>query len=248
MSRRTRTALFIPVGLVLLAGLAAGMADLPDVGHATSDYAAWVSNHVVKARATTNVVSALTFDLRAFDTLGEEFILFAAAAACALLLRGVREKDRPDDPEGTADVPSIATPPLRMLSRVLVAPAIVLGAVVVSHGTVTPGGGFQGGVILAAVALLLLAGGRAGVLRRGAPPSLIERVEAFGAAAFTLLGIGGLVFATAAFENFLGTGTTGDLVSGGFIPLANVAVGMEVMAGFTLIFVELFEHAAEDDG
>jgi multicomponent Na+:H+ antiporter subunit B len=248
MTRRARTALFVPVGLALLAGLMAGTSGLPDVGQATSDYGAYVAHHLVHERGTTNVVAPLTFDLRAFDTLGEEFVLFAAAAACALLLRGTRGRPAPEDPDRPQDVPAIATPPLRLISRLLVAPTVVLGAYVVAHGTVTPGGGFQGGVILAAVALLLIAGGRAGLLRRGAPPSRVEAVEALGAGAFALLGVGGLVFATATFEDFLGNGTAGDLVSGGTILLANVAVGIEVMAGFALIFAELFEHAVQDDG
>jgi multicomponent Na+:H+ antiporter subunit B len=112
---------------------------------------------------------------------------------------------------------------------------------------VTPGGGFQGGVIVATVALLLLTAGRTVFSQRGAPTRTVEAIEAAGAGAFALLGIGGLVFAAAAFENFLGPGKAGDLLSGGTIPLANVAVGIEVAAGFTLIFIELFQRDGGGD-
>jgi multicomponent Na+:H+ antiporter subunit B len=248
MTRRTRVVLFAPVGVALLVILLTGVGGLPQVGQGRSAYGEFVAGHMVADRGTTDVVAPLTFDLRAFDTLGEEFVLFAAAAACALLLRGLRKPDEIDDEEQDQQMPALATPPLQGLTRLLVAPTIVLAAYVVSHGQVTPGGGFQGGVILAMVGLLLLSGGRIAVTRRALPVTGTEAVEAAGAGAFALLGIGGLVFAAAAFENFLGAGKAGDLLSGGTIPLANVAVGIEVAAGFVLIFVELFQQEPRGGG
>ncbi len=53
----------------------------------------------IPERQTTAVVSAINFDYRGFDTLGEEFILFAAVIGVASLLRGLRGErhGRPDD-------------------------------------------------------------------------------------------------------------------------------------------------------
>ena len=51
----------------------------------------------VPQRHTANVVTAVVFDYRGFDTMGEEFILFAAVSGVVLLLRetrGARERDR----------------------------------------------------------------------------------------------------------------------------------------------------------
>ena len=47
----------------------------------------------------TNVITAVNFDYRGFDTLGEEFILFAAVLGLALLLRERRDEEEgpPDD-------------------------------------------------------------------------------------------------------------------------------------------------------
>jgi multicomponent Na+:H+ antiporter subunit B len=242
VSRRGRGLLFLPIGGLALAGLIAACTGLPDAGWGASAYGRFVADQMVDRRGTTDVVSAVTFDLRAFDTLGEEFILFAAAAACALILRVQAGAD--PDTRRERHAPAIAFAGMHALAAWLVAPTVVLAAYIISHGHITPGGGFQGGVIAASASLLVFAAGR-GAITRSVPA--LEVTEALGAGAFALLGVGGLVFATAAFANFLGPGTPGDLLSGGTIPLANIAVGIEVAAAFTLIFVELFEQALVRD-
>ena len=54
---------------------------------------------------------------------------------------------------------------------------------------------------------------------------------------------GGLVFGVGAMANFLPFGTQGSLLSGGIIPLLNVAVGIEVAGGITLILTEFLDYA-----
>jgi multicomponent Na+:H+ antiporter subunit B len=244
MSRRTRGLLTVPLGAAILAGLIAAAAGLPSFGHGTSAYGAWVARQMVPARGTTDVVAPVVFDVRALDTLGEELILFSAAAACVLFLRTLVPAER-DRGRRLRDLPAIDVAPVRALARLLLPATVVLGAYIVAHGQISPGGGFQGGVVLAALALLAVAAGRAAGVRHQRTTSAVEVAEAFGAGAFVLLGIGGLVFATAAFENFLGKGSPGELISGGTIPLANIAVGIEVTAAFALIFVELLQSGAE---
>jgi len=242
VSRRARGLLFLPIAGAALAGLIAACTGLPDAGSGASAYGHFAASQMVDKRGTTDVVSAVTFDLRAFDTLGEEFILFAAAAACALVLRVLAGRDV--DARREQHAPAIAFAGMHALAAWLVAPTIVLAAYITSHGHITPGGGFQGGVIAATASLLVFAAGHGAIARSVAA---LEVTEALGAGAFALLGVGGLVFATAAFANFLGPGTPGDLLSGGTIPLLNVAVGIEVAAAFTLIFVELLEQALVRD-
>jgi multicomponent Na+:H+ antiporter subunit B len=240
VSRRTRGLLALPVAGAAFAGLLVACLGLPDVGSGTSAYGRFVAENMVSRRGTTDVVAPITFDLRAFDTLGEEFILFAAAAACALLLRSREVGDAP----GALHAPAIEFAGMRALTLRLLAPTLVVAAYIIAHGHVTPGGGFQGGVIAATASLLALVAGIGAIGRR---VDVAEVFEALGAGAFALLGVGGLVFATAAYANFLGPGTPGDLFSGGIIPLANVAVGIEVAAAFTLIFVELLDQALGRD-
>jgi multicomponent Na+:H+ antiporter subunit B len=124
-----------------------------------------------------------------------------------------------------------------------VGPVLVLGVYVVAHGQLTPGGGFQGGVILAGALLLVYTAGQALALERLRPLELVELADAAGAAAYVLIALGGAVFGTVVMANFLPFGTVGSLLSGGTIPLLNVAVGIEVAGGITLILTEFLDYA-----
>jgi multicomponent Na+:H+ antiporter subunit B len=125
----------------------------------------------------------------------------------------------------------------------LVAPTVVLGGYIIAHGALTPGGGFQGGVVLASAAVLVYTSGQYLALRRVRGMTPLELADALGAAGFALIAVGGLIFGTAALDNFLGFGVVGSLYSGGIIPLANVSVGIEVAGGVTLIVAEFLDQA-----
>ena len=70
---------------------------------------------------------------------------------------------------------------------------LVLGVYIASHGQLTPGGGFQGGVILAAaVVLVFVAGGRV-AMAPIRPTAAAELLEALGAGGYVAIGVGGLI-------------------------------------------------------
>jgi multicomponent Na+:H+ antiporter subunit B len=236
------------LALVALAGLAAlavwGVAGLPDFGHPHGPYATEAVGLMLSERHVDNTVVGITFDLRGIDTLGEELILFAAALGSTLLLRGQRTEGRVEAAAERAEEQRPRIPPsLRALGAYLVGPAVMLAVYVVAHGNLTPGGGFQGGVIAAAALLLVYAAGQLLAIEHVRPVALVEVAEAVGAAAYVLVAIGGIVFATVAMENFLGFGTEGSLLSGGTIPVLNVAVGVEVAGAMTLILTEFLDQA-----
>ena len=110
-------------------------------------------------RHVTNMVSAVNFDYRGFDTLGEEMMLMVAVTGTAVLLRGHRGESLTALP---ATVPSRRIPPhseaLVLTARWFAPLTILFGLYVALHATVTPGGGFQGGVIIASGLLLLYLG------------------------------------------------------------------------------------------
>jgi multicomponent Na+:H+ antiporter subunit B len=236
------------LGLAALAALgvlgALAVMGLPDVGHPRGPYATAAPKAALEQRHVSNTVAGIAFDVRGIDTLGEELILFSAAIGTALLLRSQRDPDRAREAadEATASRGEIPVS-VRALGAVLVGPVLVLGVYVVSHGHLTPGGGFQGGVILAAALLLVYTAGQAIALERVRPLAVVELADAVGAAAYALVAIGGLVFATVAMENFLPFGTQGSLLSGGMIPVLNVAVGIEVAGAITLIVTEFLDYA-----
>jgi multicomponent Na+:H+ antiporter subunit B len=239
VSRRARTVLAVAAlaGLALLLALA--LHGLPGVGDPHGPNARSVPVVLAKERHAANAVNGVTYDLRATDTLGEELILFVAALGAAVLLRAGRGHEKADDEEDDAPPTSGA---LRVVGAVLVGPVLVLGGYVVTHGHLTPGGGFQGGVILAAALLLVYAAGQLVALERVRPIDLVEAVEAAGALAFALAALGGLIFSGALLANFLATGTLGDLLSAGTIPVLSVATGIEVTAALTLILSELLDQ------
>jgi multicomponent Na+:H+ antiporter subunit B len=244
VSRRGRLAVFLPSALVLAVGLVWAAGDLPDFGHYSGIYGLVLEHVAVAERHATNVVSAVTFDYRGFDTLGEEFILFAAAVGGAILLRAERDERAIEGAAERANQRAdVVARPVRALGAGLVAPTIVLGGYIVAHGHLSPGGGFQGGVILASAAVLVYTSGQYLALRRVRGITPLELLDALGAVGFALIAVGGLLFATAALENFLGFGITGSVFSAGIIPLANVSVGMEVAGGVTLIVAEFLDQA-----
>jgi multicomponent Na+:H+ antiporter subunit B len=141
-------------------------------------------------------------------------------------------------------VPSFAA---RAMGAALVGPIMVLGAYVIAHGHLTPGGGFSGGVVVAGALLLAYAAGQGVRLRRVGSIALLEGAEALGAAGFLALALGGLIAAGALLDNFLALGTTGMLLSAGTIPVGNVAVGIEVAGAVALVLSEFLEQALLED-
>jgi multicomponent Na+:H+ antiporter subunit B len=245
MSRRFRIGLFAVAGPGLTVVLLIGMHGLPAFGHLHAVTGLLIDRIEPHLRRATDVVTALNFDLRAYDTLGEEFILFASVTGVALLLRHLRdEADEHEDMLGIEDHRfGDASPALRLAGLVLIPLLVALGAYVILHGALTPGGGFQGGIVLAAGPLAILLAGRYLALRRAAPEWALEALESVGATAYTLIGVGGLIFAGVFLKNFVPLGTPGKLLSAGTMPLNSIAVGLEVTGAFLLTWTEFLDQS-----
>lgn len=231
------------LGLILLiGGFAWGTSGLHGFGQDHSRYGSYVARQSVPQRKATNSVVVTAFDYRAFDTLGEEFILFISVAGTAVLLRTVRGDAVQKPEEELLPAQRRSSESARWLGVALVGPITVLAAYIITHGQLTPGGGFQGGVILmAAVAFIFLGGEYLLLLRLRRSPSKLEIAEAAGAAAFVIIGLGGMVAMGAFFYNFIPKGSSG-LLTGGMIGLANVAVGIEVAGALLMVLSELLDQ------
>jgi multicomponent Na+:H+ antiporter subunit B len=218
-------------------------AGLPDFGHYEGPYGDILNAVSVPERNITDVVTAVNFDYRGFDTLGEEFILFAAVIGVAILLRAQRDEEEREATEFAFGRSAPRTSDaVRVVAITLVGPTVVTGLYIVAHGHLTPGGGFQGGVVLATALLLVYLAGEYVFLRRAAPLSLVEACEAIGGGGFAVIGLAGLVAGVAYMENVFPLGEVGRLNSAGTVPLINLSVGLEVAAGFVLILVEFLEQ------
>jgi multicomponent Na+:H+ antiporter subunit B len=244
MTPRIRTAVFVAAAAVAAVVLVAAYSGLPDFGHYHGVYGVVLNLVAVPERHATDVVTAVNFDYRAFDTMGEEFILFASVIGLAIILRERRgEHARAPDRAGDEHHFEGTSAALSVTGLALVGPALVVGGYIVTHGTLTPGGGFQGGVILAAALLVVFLAGEYLVVKLIAPHAMVEAAEAAGAAGYAMVGLGGLIFAATFFKNFLPLGTAGELLSAGTMPLSNIAVGLEVAGAFVLLWTEFLDQA-----
>src|SRR4051794_40998805 len=243
ISLATRKRLFFGSGAVLTVFLVWAFAGMPGFGDYDGIYGLLLNHVAVPERHATNVITAVNFDYRGFDTLGEEFILFVAVLGMALLLRERRdEAEEPPDDDATGRQVRGASVIVRLITVVLVGPTVVLAVYIIAHGPVTPGGGFQGGVVAATALLMVYLGGEYVALRRVRPLPLVQLAESAGAGAFVLIGVGGLIASGAFLQNFLSLGTAGDVWSGGTIQILNVAVGLEVTGGFVLVISEFLDQ------
>lgn len=247
MNRHSRQTFFLVSAAALALVFGWGYAGLPRFGQVTSVYAEIVNTITVPQRHITDVVTAVNFDIRGFDTLGEEFILFTSVMGIALLMR--RTKDEPaGDHEDRAQRRNVPAPSdaVRVIALLLIAPTILFGWYIVAHGQVTPGGGFQGGVILSSAPLLLYLCGSYPKFRGAAAPRLVEIVEAVGAAGYIVVGGASVALGGLFLENLLPLGKTGTLTSGGIVPFINLGVGLEVSGGFVLVLIVYLEELMEE--
>ncbi|MFY9928525.1 MAG: MnhB domain-containing protein, partial [Streptosporangiaceae bacterium] len=159
MSRRTRLMFFAVAAAALAVTLGVGLAGLPAFGSQITAYAQLLNRLAPQQRHVTDVVSAISFDYRGIDTLFEEFILLSAVAGISVLLRPLSDETRelPADKAPDRSIPP-PSPAVWLLAVFLSSLLVLIGIETVTHGQLTPGGGFQGGVILASAIYVVYLG------------------------------------------------------------------------------------------
>lgn len=236
MSRRVRIGVLTPALLGLGTLFAWAIAGLPRFGDYRGPYGDLLNKVVVPLRHTTNVVMGTTFDVRGVDTMGEEFILYAAVVGVTLLLRdesGARHAERRTRRLGSDAV--------RLVGVVMVGGVLLVGLWLIAFGYVTPGGGFQGGVLTAGGILLLYLVGSHRDYRLFRNEHALDPLEGLGAGGYTMVGLAALASGGAFLTNLFGLGTPGKLLSGGSIPVLNWASGIAVTVAMLLLFAEFLE-------
>jgi multicomponent Na+:H+ antiporter subunit B len=240
MTERLRTRLFLFVGPLFLILYCYSMLNLPPWGQYRGPYGDEISRLAVYERHATDAVNAINYDYRAFDTLGEEFILFTAVLGVMMLLR--REENAPqkraqkldDDQQLSTTVRAVAIPAILL--------TLVFGLYIGLHGQLTPGGGFQAGVILATAPFLIYVCENTETFRRVTSHVAVEVIEAIGAGSYALIGLSPLLVGAPLLTNILPLGTTGDVFSAGTIALISACVGVEDTAAFLLVTYTYLEE------
>jgi multicomponent Na+:H+ antiporter subunit B len=232
MSLRTRTFLCAAgaVGVAVL--LLAAFLRMPEVGGAVHVYRDLALPAGI-GRMTPNLVSSVNFDLRALDTLGEETIVAAAVVGAISLLRPSEEERERLEPQQGYVMPAV-----KFAGYLMLPVTLLLGVDIVVHGHLTPGGGFQGGVVLATGWHLLYISGSYPALAKLRPLGWCEYADAAATGLYVIVGVAGIVAGGAFLANVLPLGEFGSLLSAGTVPVLSILVGVEVAAGLVVLLAQ----------
>ena len=199
-------------------------ASLPSLAEAYVDL-------VPRELGAPNVITGILLTYRAFDTLGEVAVLFMVAASIGLLL-GARDAERDEAPENDKAEATTSTEIVRNGSDILVPLIAIFAAYIVMHGHLGPGGGFQGGAVMASCVLLLVL----------AKPEFrvklarLSAIESLAGLLIVLVGIAGIVLAGGFLDNrILPLGEFGAFFSAGAIPILSVLLGAKVGCELSVI-------------
>ena len=181
-----------------------------------------------------NAVTTVVVYFRGFDTLGEIAVLFIAALGIGLMLSSHTESPKKEESNFI----------LQKASKLLFPVIMLFGVYVMVYGHLSPGGGFQGGVIVASGVLLLLISDQ----HFEVPHAVISALETFAGIAYVLIGLIGLLLLDRFLGNFLphDVSQMGMLISGGIIPLVYIIVGIKVGSEMSLIVQNLLKRSDND--
>ncbi len=232
MIRKAFTLLMLAAIGILLIGFASGYAEksaLPEVS----------AHYIEKGPAelgSANVVTAVVVTYRGLDTLGEVTILFAAAAVVGLLIHLNRNENA---------VRREGSEILKTASALLFPLILMFGAYVFINGHLSPGGGFQGGAIIAsAVVLTVLANPN-----RKIGHTVLSVIESISGLAYVALGAAGAVLAVNGFldNRIIPLGEFGTLFSAGLIPIIYSVIGLKVGSELSSVVITLNGETVEED-
>lgn len=166
-----------------------------------------------------NIVTAIVVTYRGLDTLGEVTVLLLAASGVALLLR--KRQDLQEDKKDIRPASEFIHTGARYLTPVMV----MFGAYIFLNGHLSPGGGFQGGAVIASAVLLMFLAFPEYKLKHG----ILEFIESFSGFGYVIVGLLGMYLAGGFLDNrFLPLGDFGKLLSAGAIPIIYTVIGLKV--------------------
>ncbi|MEJ2627362.1 MAG: Na(+)/H(+) antiporter subunit B [bacterium] len=180
----------------------------------------------------SNIVTSVVVNYRGFDTLGEVTVLFLAAIGLGAVLATFQRKEK------------IKVEPSSLIlytgCRFLFPLILLFGSYIFIHGHLTPGGGFQGGAVIASAFVLVYLGCRGKRINKVGS----NITESLGGLTFVVLGLIGLAVGGHYFLwNFLPKGEFNTLFSAGIIPLIYIAIGFKVGAELSGIIDQLMEES-----
>lgn len=219
--------IFILAGVAsMFAALALGYSDPVTLGSAASHY---VSKGLAELNGV-NIVTSVVVTYRGLDTLGEVTVLFLTASVLSFFLKNRNYETKSESSEL-----------LTTASKVIFPFIFMTGLYIVMNGHLTPGGGFQGGAVMASALLLLILADN----KTDGSPTLFTVLESVSGIFYVGTGVAGLIIAGGFLDaTVLGAGTTGRLLSAGAIPLISTLIGIKVGSELSTMLVKL-KNASE---
>lgn len=197
-----------------------------------------IVNNSVSETGSLNFVTAILYDYRAYDSLGESTIIFGAVSGIVLLL------SRKTLPVSSHGLSFIVKRTFGMLT-----PFIFLFSIyIITHGHLSPGGGFQGGVILGAISIIfsIVYGSEFDYKRYS--PTTKTLLETSGALLFIGLGLMGILVGGNFLMNLnILSAEVGSLLSAGSIPFINIGIGFKIGAGLAIIFYSMIQKTFKEE-
>ena len=185
-----------------------------------------------------NSVTSLLAAYRGYDTMFETTVIFTAGVSLIMLLRRPRR-------EGYAQksAPLHDQAILRVVGKMSIPFILLFGLYVITHGELGPGGGFQGGVVIAcAFILYALIFGRP-ALYRVLPPPVIDLLTGLGVLMYSGTGAACLLLGGQFLDySILNTVSPGDGEALG-MTLVEYGVGITV----SMVMLNIFNLLAEEE-
>jgi multicomponent Na+:H+ antiporter subunit B len=184
-----------------------------------------------------NSVTSLLAGYRGYDTMFETTVIFTAGVSLIMLLRRPRR-------EGEAQQSATMTDQviLRVVTKMSIPFILLFGLYVITHGELGPGGGFQGGVVLAcAFILFALVFGRP-ALYRVLPPRVTDILTGVGVLIYSGTGAACLFFG----GNFLDYAALNAASPGEGEALGMTLVEYGVGITVSMVMLTIFNQLAEE--
>ena len=254
-------------------------AQFPNFGDPDSPAATHLSpyyiQHTMEDTAVPNIVTSVLADYRGYDTMFETTVILTAGLACFFLLRLPEDDEKeiyfrhrptgvtlrieecgaaPEDSEVFQRIDSQWVPGdmiIRSTSRLLIPFIQIFAFYVVAHGHHSPGGGFQGGVVLGAAVILFAISQNL----RVAIAKYSEKTAAILSAAGVFIYAGTGMLCLLIGDNFLDYGALAPLLgtdrvmahSNGIL-IVEIGVALAVMSVMIWIYYNLSSAGKQDEG
>ena len=135
---------------------------------------------------------------------------------------------------------------VKIFTRKLFPFILLYGCYLISHGHLSPGGGFQGGVIFGSAIVLLGLVEGVRITEKRFREDLLSLIKNIGMLIFILTGFTAMILGYSFLSDFLPQGEVGAVPSAGLILFLNLTIGFMVGTGIAVIFYRTVRHGSDD--